>query len=79
MSRLKYGSNPHTILLFMKSLRKPVTLEQIGMMNSKFHSKRRGHAMERLLELGYVERIGIATYQLTQDGLNAVYSTAQQR
>lgn len=79
MSKLKYGSNPHTVLLFMKSLRKPVTLAQIGMMNPKFDSKRRSHAMERLLELGYVKRIGVGAYQLTEDGLDAVYSTAQQR
>jgi Mn-dependent DtxR family transcriptional regulator len=79
MSRLKYGSNPHTVLLFMKSLRKPVTLAQIGMMNSRFDSKRRSHAMERLLDLGYVKRIGVGAYQLTEDGLDAVYSTAQQQ
>jgi Mn-dependent DtxR family transcriptional regulator len=63
----------------MKSLRKPVTLEQIGLMNPKFDSKRRSHAMERLLKLGYVQRIGLGVYQLTQDGLDAIYMTARQQ
>lgn len=72
---MRYGSRVHTAMMYLKSTRRPTSLDEIVNVNPKKFSRKRWDLcddLRRMSKLGYVIETDGETFQITAAGAEAL-------